>query len=585
MNKIKLNLIIKLVYFAVLQNIAFTQQNTTIEIKYENTSKQQVINSIDTNEVLFATNKIIHQLLSENYFTAAVDSINNSKNTIYISSGRQFTTKTIRYRTNFADSAILNNKELTQLSPSSLEIENSLQSQIKKLNQTGFPLAYAQYQIQEPIADTLVIDSYIKSGNKYTFGSFEQKLNYILHPKFLHHFLQIKYGQNYNQVQLDRINEKLSALPFLQVKDNPRIKFYGTEADIWLIYEKKPINSFDVLLGIAQKINSGITKYQLSGQVKAEFVNTFKWAETILVNYENLNESSPKLKTFLSFPYIRIAPLGISNQFELFKQKEEFLLLQTKTNLFYNLDQNQSIGLLVNTESNTILQIDTTSIIRSKKLPLQLDYKILHTGLSYSYTNLNDRYNPSKGNKLKVEIKTGNRKYLSNPSIVNTRPELSSLLQQQYDSLNKTRTQLSTLLEIDCYLKFTKRNIIKLSAKNQSIFFASVSDNQKYRLGGYQTLRGFDEEIFISPSYFIETAEYRFLLDQNSFLSAFLSTAQISSTQSIDDRYKQFFSTGIGLQFKTNIGFFNFLIAAGTDEQITYNYQNTKVHFGYVSLF
>lgn len=79
MNKIKLNLIIKLVYFAVLQNIAFTQQNTTIEIKYENTSKQQVINSIDTNEVLFATNKIIHQLLSENYFTAAVDSINNSK--------------------------------------------------------------------------------------------------------------------------------------------------------------------------------------------------------------------------------------------------------------------------------------------------------------------------------------------------------------------------------------------------------------------------------------------------------------------------------------------------------------------------
>lgn len=132
--------------------------------------------------------------------------------------------------------------------------------------------------------------------------------------------------------------------------------------DIW----KKPINSFDVLLGIAQKINSGITKYQLSGQVKAEFVNTFKWAETILVNYENLNESSPKLKTFLSFPYIRIAPLGISNQFELFKQKEEFLLLQTKTNLFYNLDQNQSIGLLFNTESNTILQIDTTSIIRSK---------------------------------------------------------------------------------------------------------------------------------------------------------------------------------------------------------------------------
>ena len=124
MNKIKLNLIIKLVYFAVLQNIAFTQQNTTIEIKYENTSKHQVINTRDTNEVLFATNKIIHQLQSENYFTAAVDSINNSKNTIYISSGRQFTTKTIRYRTNFADSAILNNKELTQLSPSSLEIEN-----------------------------------------------------------------------------------------------------------------------------------------------------------------------------------------------------------------------------------------------------------------------------------------------------------------------------------------------------------------------------------------------------------------------------------------------------------------------------
>jgi hypothetical protein len=36
-------------------------------------------------------------------------------------------------------------------------------------------------------------------------------------------------------------------------------------------------------------------------------------------------------------PYIRIAPIGISNLFEFYKNKEQFFLLKNKTELFYKL--------------------------------------------------------------------------------------------------------------------------------------------------------------------------------------------------------------------------------------------------------
>ena len=110
--------------------------------------------------------------------------------------------------------------------------------------------------------------------------------------------------------------------------------------------------------------------------------------------------------------------------------------------------------------------------------------------------------------------------------------------------------------------------------------------NDAYRLGGFNSIRGFNENEFYATTYSFLTTEARLFLDEFSYLSLFGDVAWLKSNyEGIDDSQTPF-GIGAGISFSTNAGIFNFVYALGSaQDKKGFNLGQSKIHFGYISRF
>src|SRR6185369_14938434 len=85
-------------------------------------------------------------------------------------------------------------------------------------------------------------------------------------------------------------------------------------------------------------------------------------------------------------------------------------------------------------------------------------------------------------------------------------------------------------LSFDYCIPLTSRHVIDLGVKGAYLYSPDIFTNELYRFGGLKTLRGFDEESILASAYIIGKAEYRYLLEQNSYLFAFFNQGSYRNT-------------------------------------------------------
>ena len=107
--------------------------------------------------------------------------------------------------------------------------------------------------------------------------------------------------------------------------------------------------------------------------------------------------------------------------------------------------------------------------------------------------------------------------------------------------------------------------------------------NELFQVGGYKTLRGFDEESIFASAYGIATAEYRYLIGQNSFLAAFVDYGVSANKSQGLNINNNFLGAGLGMAFETKAGIFNISYAAGKRDDDKFNLRQAKIHIGYVN--
>jgi len=98
-------------------------------------------------------------------------------------------------------------------------------------------------------------------------------------------------------------------------------------------------------------------------------------------------------------------------------------------------------------------------------------------------------------------------------------------------------------------------------------------------------LRGFDEESIYASSFSILTLEYRFILEQNSYLYVFGDGAWYENNEV--SRYIQDtpFGFGAGISFETKAGIFSINYALGKQFSNPIELRSGKIHFGIVNYF
>src|SRR6185369_10781774 len=163
--------------------------------------------------------------------------------------------------------------------------------------------------------------------------------------------------------------------------------------------------------------------------------------------------------------------------------------------------------------------------------------------------------------------------------------KIRELRQSLYDDVKLKTTEYHSELSFDYYIPLTSRHVIDLGVKGAYQFSPDIFTNELYRFGGLKTLRGFDEESILASSYGIGKIEYRYVLEQNSYLFAFFNEAYYQNKSRHKNIHDTPYGFGTGITFETKIGIMSVSYALGKEFNNPIYFRDGKIHFGILNYF
>ena len=450
----------------------------------------------------------------------------------------------------------------------------------------SYPLSTIHLNLAQLRSDSLYGNAQIMTGPKMVNGKLVQRNYTAFHSKYLYYLSRWRRDLDFKLSSISELDKQLAQLPYVELMQNSKPVFLGKKTDLWLYLKKKNASRFEFLLGL-NRVNtiSVNNQYRLTGEAEMELWNSFKLGEKLYLKYENLNLNSPRFKTEINFPFIFILPIGMDYQFHLFRSAESFIHLKHQLQASIPIRPFATTGLMAVFQSSFLLNPSTELISPISWAPSLMDFNSKLFGVFYHYQKLDQIQNPRNGIILKTNIAIGVKKYILSNGIENI-IDPTIPLKAIVDSLNQYSDQGLFSLNFSLFTSLSKRSIL-VNRYQQSSYFTqgNILKNEMFRVGGFRTLRGFNEEQFLADHYFIGTAEYRFLLDRSSYLFLFCDYGLLSNVYQIPKRWTTNIGLGTGIQFRTAVGNFNLAIANGKQNSLKWDVRNTRVHFGYISLF
>lgn len=520
--------------------------------------------------------KAINQLHQNAYLQAGIDSIliDSTHFSVFMNLGKQYKwsyLKTVGIdeevlsKTGFRDK-LFQNKPFNQNSLSVL-----LEEIIKHYENNGYPfssLRFDSIQIENDIFKGNII---LEKNKRFKIDSVLIVGNATLSSKYIQNYIRIKNNDLYNETNIRNISTRLKELPFVEENQPFKVIFSESGSKIILDLKKKKASRFNGILGILPNNETG--KIRLTGDVKLNLLNSFKKGEEITFNWRSIQENTQDLKTGFVYPFVANSPFGIDYSFKLYKKDTSFIDVFNKIGARYILKGNNYFSVFYQNKKSALLS--TNGFKTLTVLPDYADITTQLYGIGFTFNQLDYLLNPRRGYSVFIEGAAGSKSIKKN----------SALKESLYEKLklNSSLYQATTIL--DFYFPVKKRSAIKLSNKSGFTINEILFDNELNRIGGIFTLRGFDEESINTTLYSIATVEYRFILEQNSYLYLFFDGSYVEK-----DNVKGYLSDrpygfGSGMSFDTKAGIFSISYALGTQFDNPILFRNAKIHFGFVNFF
>ncbi len=394
-------------------------------------------------------------------------------------------------------------------------------------------------------------------------------------PVYIYNYIGIKQGAVYNEAQIDRISSRIRELPFVKESNPNRVLFSEKETKLELFLENKKASQFDGVVGLLPD-NGNTGKYTLTGEAHLKLQNALARGEVMELNWKQLPAKSQDLKVHFLYPFLFNTPFGVDASLALFKKDTTYLDVTKNLGIQYQLTGNNYIKAFINDKESTLES--PAAFKYAMVLPDNADVSSISYGLGFHYEKLDYRLNPRSGYSLETTASTGTRTISKNKDIVETNPHL-------YDSLKLQTTEYHADLTFDFYFPLKDRHVIDVGFKGAYQYSPSIFANELYRIGGLKTLRGFDEESIIASSYGIMKLEYRYLLEQNSYLFAFFNEAYYRNNSREKNIHDTPYGFGSGITFETKLGIMSVSYALGKEFDNPVYCRNGKIHFGILNYF
>ncbi len=358
-------------------------------------------------------------------------------------------------------------------------------------------------------------------------------------------------GKPYDAQKLATINQRLQNHSFVNLEKPPQTLFTKDSTQVFLFLGKKKSNTLDGIIGFG---NNDSEKFSFNGTLNVGFRNIFNGFEDVSLFWQRNADKGQTFDLKATIPYLFKSNVGMDMQVNIFRQDSTFANVKIHPGLFYNLSLKQRIGVRGNFEISSVLD----SLYTSAR-----DFSRSGVGLWYEFQQPTEVELFIHDTKIRVE---------------------GDFLKTTYDDNGTTSIMFRYYILGEKNFHLTGNHYLNIKAESSLLNAPNdLSTNELFRLGGWNSFRGFNENSLLANFYAYGGAEYRYLVNQQAFFDLFAQYGQIQN-KTLKTSPK-FYSLGLGFNFFLPIGLMSFQISNGTQVGETFNFKDTKIHWGIISRF
>ncbi len=460
------------------------------------------------------------------------------------------------------------------------------------LENNGYPFAKVFLDSLQLNDDQVSALLKIEKGPLYKIDSLRIYGDGKISNAYLQRYLDIPNGSTYSKEKLLRISKKINELAYVEEERPSDLTRLATGSVVNLYLKQKKSSQINFIVGFLPNNNQLSTKKLLiTGEGNLNLKNALGSGETIGLNFQALQVASQRLNFVYQHPYLFKSPFGLDLGFDIFRKDSSFVNINFQLGAQYVLNSNQA-GKVFLQRSQTIVSqgsINAPFIIQNRRLPEAGDISSTSIGIDYQYNNTDYRFNPKKGNEIRVITSIGTKTIKKNNEILDLKDpsDPSFNFERLYDSLKLKTYQFRMSTVASRFFQLGKQSTLKTAINAGFFQSGNVFRNELFQIGGYKLLRGFDEESQYLSQFAIATVEYRllYLAGQNSYFYVLADGGWGRDASKKEKLNYTYVGTGLGIAFDTKAGIFNLAWAIGKRNDTEFNLRQSKIHFGFVNYF
>ncbi len=541
------------ILFFILYTSSLSAQDLELKISLNDSDNFEVLKKInfqkrhlDSLSIYNEINKVSKRFKELGYFTNSINKVIKKGNqfTARFILGKKITEVVIRKKNREALKFIgLKNNTIpigdleSTLNKISGKLENKGET-FSKVNLTNLKITKNKL-----IADLIIVKSKKRKINKTFIKS------YKLFPKsFVNRYFKINKNTIYNQNKIKEISNKSKLLNFIEEIKPPETLFKKDSTLLYLYLSKKQNNSFDGLINFTTTENNNVL---FNGHLDLKLSNILNKGEEFELFWNSLGLEKQEFNIHSTIPYIFNSNLTPSISFNIYKQDSTFLNTKFKTNITYNINSKSKVSLTFSNETSKKLKRNTNQSNVEK-------FENYFIGVKYSHiTPKSDNFN---NKKFSIIINPSFGKRNSNGN-----------------TINQIKVELSTSYNWD----LNDRSNIFIKNKTGYLKSDNLLENELFRIGGFKSIRGFNEQSIFTKSYSLFNIEYRYTTSTTSYFYTITDLARVTTNINTTN----LIGLGAGYLFKIKNSQINLSTAIGKTTTSNFNLKNSKLAINWKTFF
>ena len=462
------------------------------------------------------------------------------------------------------DARVLGRKNQT------LTLENyaaSAEKIVQYLENHGYPFASVSLATEWENDSTPLYRMFIDRRRYTKVDSIVLKGNLKLSQSYLWPYLGLRRKAPYSEETVRAVADKLNALPFATVVQQPGISFEEEKTVLYVYLDKRQVNRFDGYIGF-QPVSELTGKLAINGELSLALQNIFHIGESISLDWRSSERYSQYLNVDAEFPYLFRTCFGIDGHFRLDKQDTTYLTLNYHIGIPYHFRPDSYIRPYIDiTQSQLLNRNSGTTTLDTA----YMDYRNILYGLSFRYSNLILNSRSGFAYQLAADAAAGRRTLL--PGLSSTASEL--------DEADLVKTTYRITGEAMGLIPLYKQYLyLVLTAKADSLLDGPHYLNEMFKIGGVGLIRGFRENELLASTYLLYSAELRYQFGRNNDVHLFFDGGTYEQQGYNSYLFDTPFGFGAGVNIGVRSGTFYFDYALPRQMGNRISFKTGKIHFG-----